>query len=164
VNELVEDAFMIVIRRPSVCAVEPLAKSAIPVIPRKALVVAFTRIREAFPKLTLLARAVEVAKSAPALKATAPVTFSAARVLDAALICRVAFGVVVPIPISPLFLMNSPLEFVEDAENEANMPEVEVPIFRTANRPLVELSAVEEEVISKIVPPVREFALIFHPV
>ena len=83
-----EEAFIIVISRPSICELLAFRRSLIPVIPRNEVLVAFTRISEAFPRLTLLAKAVVVAKSEPDLKATVPVMFNAAKVDDAALICR----------------------------------------------------------------------------
>ncbi len=163
-NEEVEEAFINVIKRPSVCVVLAFRRSVIPPIPRKAEVVAFTRIRDAFPKLATTATGVEVAKSFPDLKAIAPVTFKANIVEDAPLIFSVAFGVVVPIPIVPLFLIQSPWVAVVEEINEARVPRVEVPIFRTASNPLLEFSTVEEEVTSNIVPPVRELAFKLKPV
>ena len=60
----------------------------------------------------------------------------------------------------PLFFIHKPLEVADvvEAMNEAKVPRVEVPKFRTENRPLVELSAVELEVTSKIVPLVKLLA------
>jgi hypothetical protein len=62
--------------------------------------------------------------------------------------------------------MNRPLlelAVVEDT-NDANTPRVDVPVFRTANSPRFEFKAVEDEVMSRIVPPVKLLAVIFHPV